>query len=72
MGKAMFCLEFPGEVRNLEIPGGFQKSMSSTPLFVFFLEYPIIYSSTTLGIRTLLQVQFLKKIWMDRFCPQAQ
>ena len=45
--KLEFELKFPfeiptrisiGKVKNLKIPGGFQKCMSSTPLFIFFLE----------------------------------
>ena len=39
-GEALFCLEFPGvgKVKNLKIPGYFQKSMFSTPPFALFLE----------------------------------
>ena len=37
--EALFCLEFPGEVRNLKIPGSFKKNMPSpspSPLLGIF------------------------------------
>ena len=41
-GGTLFCLEFPDvKYSNEKFQGGFQKSMSSTPLFGFFLEQPI-------------------------------
>ena len=41
-GEAMFCLEFPGEERNLEIPGGFKNVLNPPVCFFYGISHYIL------------------------------
>ena len=76
MGEAMFCLEFPGEVRNLEIPGGSQKYVLNPPVCFFsgishyILQYDARYMNSSPGSISqknldgqILSTSAIMKLW---------